>query len=181
MVGELLTLLLMAFALGMDSFSVGLGMGMFKLRMKQIAYIALTVGLFHVLMPLVGMMAGRFLSDQFGAYATYAGGLLLILLGIGMFISGLKGESESMIAPVGIGLFLFAISVSLDSLSVGLTLGIYGARTFLTVSLFGIVAMLLTLCGLLLGRKVQGVLGVYSQLLGGSVLMAFGIKLFLPF
>ncbi|WP_154663158.1 manganese efflux pump MntP [Bacillus massiliigorillae] len=180
MVGEFLTLLLMAFALGMDSFSVGLGMGMFNLRLKQIAYIALTVGLFHIIMPLAGMIAGRFLSDQFGSYATYAGGLLLILLGIGMFISGLKGESESLVAPVGIGLFIFAISVSLDSLSVGLTLGIYGARTILTVSLFGLVATILTLFGLLLGRKVQGFLGAYSQVLGGSVLLAFGVKLFLP-
>lgn len=178
--GEFLTLLLMALALGMDSFSVGLGMGMFTLRLRQIVLISATVGVFHIIMPLAGMMAGRFLSGQFGTYATYAGGLLLILLGIGMFISGLKGESESLIAPVGIGLLVFAVSVSLDSLSVGLTLGIYGARTFLAVTLFGIVATILTLCGLLLGRKVQGLLGVYSQVLGGSVLLAFGVKLFLP-
>ena len=32
MIGEIVTLMLMAFALGMDAFSVGLGMGMYKLR-----------------------------------------------------------------------------------------------------------------------------------------------------
>lgn len=170
----------MAFALGMDSFSVGLGMGMFKLRLRQIALIATTVGFFHIIMPLIGMAGGRFLSDQFGAYATYAGGLLLILLGIGMFISGIRGEGNSFIVPVGMGLIIFAISVSLDSFSVGLTLGIYGAKTFLTITLFGVMATLLTLTGLLLGRKVQGLLGVYSQVLGGSVLLAFGVKILLP-
>lgn len=181
MTGEILTLILMAIALGMDSFSVGLGMGMFKLRFRQIALITVTVGAFHIIMPLIGMFAGRFLSEQFGAYATFAGGLLLILLGISMLISSLRGDTDtSFIAPVGIGLILFALSVSLDSFSVGLTLGIYGARTLLTISLFGITAAILTLAGLLLGRKIQGLLGVYSQVLGGSVLFAFGVKLLLP-
>jgi len=100
-----------------------------------------------------------------------------VILGITMFITGIKGESESFIAPVGFGLIIFAVSVSLDSLSVGLTLGIYGAKTLLAVSLFGIVATLLTLGGLLLGRKAQGLLGVYSQVLGGSILLAFGFNL----
>ena len=52
MIGEIVTLLLMAFALGMDAFSVGLGMGMFKLRLRQIFKIGITIGLFHVWMPL---------------------------------------------------------------------------------------------------------------------------------
>ena len=178
MIGEFLTLLLMALALGMDSFSVGLGMGVFKLRYRQIAMISATVGLFHIFMPLIGILAGRFLSDQFGLYATFAGGLLLVLLGIGMLISGLRREDEtSFIAPIGLGLLVFALSVSLDSFSVGLTLGIYGARTILTISLFGLAALMLTFLGLMVGRKIQGMLGVYSQILGGSVLFAFGVKL----
>jgi manganese efflux pump family protein len=41
--------------------------------------------------------------------------------------------------------------------------------------------MLLTWLGLLLGRRVQGWLGSYSEALGGSILLAFGIKLLLPF
>ena len=179
MAGEILTLLLMSIALGMDSFSVGLSMGMFSLRMKQMVKISVTVGAFHILMPLGGMVAGRFISSQFGEMAGYAGGLLLIILGVSMFITGIKGESDSVIAPVGFGLLVFAVSVSLDSLSVGLTLGIYGARQILAVSLFGIVATILTFCGLLLGRKVQGLLGSYGQVLGGSILLAFGMKLLL--
>ncbi len=180
MIAEFLTLLCMAFALGMDSFSVGLGMGMYKLRKRQILLISGTVGAFHVIMPLLGIMLGQFLSARMGVFAAIAGGLLLILLGAGMFLAGLKGKSEPFIAPVGYGLLLFATSVSLDSLSVGLSLGIYGARTALVVSLFGMAATILTLSGLLAGRRVRGVLGAYSQLFGGSILFAFGVKLLLP-
>ncbi|WP_057911901.1 manganese efflux pump MntP family protein [Peribacillus muralis] len=183
--GEIITLLLMAFALGMDAFSVGLGMGMFKLRLRQIFSIGLIVGMFHIWMPLLGMGAGRFISEKFGTFATYAGGLLLIILGIQMFIPGKKDESglssNKMLAPVGKGLLIFALGVSLDSFSVGLTLGIYGAKTVVTVLCFGVAATLLTWAGLLLGRKMQGLLGVYSEILGGSILCAFGIKLLFSF
>lgn len=178
--GELLTLAIMAFALGMDAFSVGLGMGMYQLRLRQIFKIGITIGIFHVWMPLVGMLAGKFLSEKFGTIASLLGGLLLILLGIQMIWSSFKKDQESVITPVGMGLLLFALSVSLDSLSVGLTLGIYGAKTIMVILCFGIAATILTWSGLLIGRKVQGLLGVYSEALGGSILLAFGLKLLLP-
>ncbi|WP_404330464.1 manganese efflux pump MntP family protein [Mesobacillus maritimus] len=176
-IGEVVTLILMAFALGMDAFSVGLGMGMFRLSLRQILKIGIMIGIFHVWMPLVGMIAGRFLSDQFGAIASYLGGGLLILLGIQMIRSSFKEEEESLIAPVGKGLLFFAFGVSLDSFSAGLTLGIYGAKTFLVLICFGAVATILTWAGLFLGRRVQGWLGQYSEALGGGILLAFGLKL----
>lgn len=175
--GEIITLMLMAIALGMDAFSIGLGMGMFRMRLKQIFIIGLTVGLFHIGMPLLGMICGRFLSEQFGTFAAYAGGILLVLLGIQMFISGFKGGEGISLAPVGKGLWLFALSVSLDSFSVGLTLGIYGAKTMVTILSFGVAAMILTWSGLLVGKKIQGLLGVYSEIFGGSILFLFGLKL----
>jgi manganese efflux pump family protein len=177
--GELLTLILMAFALGMDAFSVGLGMGMFNLRLRQIFKIGITIGIFHVWMPLLGMIAGKFLSNQFGTIATYIGGGLLLVLGVQMIWSSFKKEESSMITPVGFGLMVFAFSVSLDSFSVGLTLGIYQAKTVLVLMCFGIAATILTWLGLLVGRKVQNFIGPYSEALGGSILLAFGLKLLL--
>jgi manganese efflux pump family protein len=177
--GELLTLILMAFALGMDAFSVGLGMGMFNLRLRQIFKIGITIGIFHVWMPLLGMIAGKFLSNQFGTIATYIGGGLLLVLGVQMIWSSFKKEDSSVITPVGFGLMVFAFSVSLDSFSVGLTLGIYQAKTVLVLFCFGIAATILTWCGLLVGRKVQNFIGPYSEALGGSILLAFGLKLLL--
>ncbi len=181
MIGELVTLMLMAFALGMDAFSIGIGMGMFQLRLRQILYIGIVVGIFHVWMPLLGMMTGKFLSNTFGTFATYAGGILLIVLGIQMFLSSFKEEETTLVSPVGFGLVLFALSVSLDSFSVGLSLGIFGARTVAAVACFGFAATVLTWAGLLIGRRFQGVLGTYSEALGGSILFLFGIKLLLPF
>jgi manganese efflux pump family protein len=181
LIGEFITLCMMAFALGMDAFSVGLGMGLVRLRLRQIFYIGLTIGMFHIVMPLFGLWLGRFLSQQFGAIASYIGGLLLLILGVQMIVSSFKKNDEPFISPIGIGLLFFALSVSLDSFSVGLSLGIYGARTVLTIMLFGLFSMLLTWGGLLLGRRFQQWLGVYSEVLGGSILFAFGMKLLCSF
>lgn len=179
-IGELVTIIIMAFVLGMDAFSISLGMGMYRLRFKQMLNIGLIVGIFHILMPLLGMIAGRFLSEKFDAVASYIGGGLLLILGVQMIWSSLRKESESLITPVGFGLLLFALSVSLDSFSVGLTLGIYGARTLLVLICFGAGAMLLSWLGLIIGRRVQGLLGQYSEVLGGAILLFFSFRLLFP-
>jgi manganese efflux pump family protein len=178
--GEIITLFIMAFALGMDAFSVGLGMGLIPLRLRQIFFIGMTIGLFHIAMPLGGIIIGRLLSDQFGTIASLVGGILLVILGAQMFISSFKDEESPMITPVGFGLIIFALSVSLDSFSVGLSLGIYRVHTIIAILMFGLISMILTWSGLLLGRRVKEWIGTYSEALGGSILFAFGIKLLLP-
>ncbi|KDE31150.1 manganese efflux pump [Bacillus altitudinis MN12] len=178
--GELLTLSIMAFALGMDAFSVGLGMGMIQLRFRQILYIGLVIGIFHMFMPLFGMLTGQLLSGWLGLLATYIGGALLLVLGLQMIIASIRKEDKPFIAPVGAGLVLFATSVSLDSFSVGLSLGIYGSRVLMTILLFGFFSMMLTWLGLLLGKQVRSWVGSYSGVLGGLILLAFGIKLLFP-
>jgi putative Mn2+ efflux pump MntP len=179
-IGELVALCMMAFALGMDAFSVGLGMGLFRLRLKQMFYIGFTIGIFHIFMPLLGILVGRFLSEQFGSIASYIGGALLLLLGLQMIVASFKESRDPLISPAGVGLIFFALSVSLDSFSVGLSLGIYGARTLLTIFLFGFFSMVLTWVGLWLGRHFQHWIGAYSEVLGGSILLVFGLKLLFP-
>lgn len=176
MTKEIISLLLMAAALGMDAFSVSLGMGMQKLRLKRIALIGLVIGVFHIFMPFIGILLGHFISQRFDAWAGLAGGLLLLAIGAQMFFSAFQEEDETaMFQPVGLGLILFALTVSLDSFSVGLSLGMSHAKTVLVIGLFGATSMILTWTGLLMGRKVHGFLGSYSELLGGSILAAFGL------
>ncbi|WP_188497893.1 manganese efflux pump MntP [Pullulanibacillus pueri] len=176
---SLVALFMMAIALGMDAFSVGMGMGMISLRLRQIFKIGLTIGVFHVIMPLAGMFIGVILSAHFGKVALFAGGVLLILLGAQMIFFSFQKEAGPIVQPIGLGLIIFAVSVSLDSFSVGLSLGIYGARVWATVVMFGAVSMVMTWLGLLLGRKFQKLFGSYSEVLGGCILFAFGIKLLL--
>ncbi|MFC0561080.1 manganese efflux pump MntP [Halalkalibacter alkalisediminis] len=177
---EMFTLFIMASALGMDAFSVALGMGMLGLRLRQIFHIGVTIGLFHVLMPLLGMVTGKLLSNYFGMIATYIGGGLLLIIGLQMVMATFKSdEDERLMQPIGLGLILFALSVSLDSFSAGLSFGILGAKTALTVIMIGFVSMVLSWVGLMIGSRFHKYIGTYGELLGGFILIGFGLKLIL--
>ncbi|MFB4169825.1 manganese efflux pump MntP family protein [Virgibacillus sp. JSM 102003] len=176
-IGEVVSLLFMALALGMDAFSVSLGMGMQKIRLKRIALIGIIIGLFHIIMPFIGIMLGQAISTQIGQFTTLAGGLLLVGIGAQMVFSAFNHDTKKIVQPVGIGLLFFAISVSLDSFSVGLSLGMSEVKTMIALMLFGVVSTVLTWAGMILGKKVHGLLGVYSEILGGSILCSFGLNI----
>lgn len=172
---EAISLLIMALALGMDAFSVGLGIGLQIIRLKRIFFIGLTVGLFHIVMPFLGMVVGRFLSTKLEGAATLVAGLLLVGLGIHMILQLFEKERKKPMKPIGLGLFLFSFSVSVDSFSVGLSLGMSGVKILLAILSFGLFSMLLTWLGLLLGKRARGLLGKYSECLGGAILCGYGL------
>ncbi|MFB1051524.1 manganese efflux pump MntP family protein [Paraliobacillus sp. JSM ZJ581] len=172
---ETISLLIMGIALGMDAFSMGLGMGLQLLRLKRIFFIGIVVGIFHVVMPFIGMLVGRLITIQLEDVAILFAGLLLFGLGVHMILQTFQSERKQLMKPIGIGLFLFSFSVSIDSFSVGLSLGMSGMRIILTIILFGLSSMILSWVGLLLGKKARGLLGVYSEWLGGSILCGFGL------
>lgn len=173
---EVISLLFLAFALGMDAFSIGLGIGMQRIRLKRMALVGITIGIFHIFMPFLGMIFGQVISAQIGEWATLAGGLLLVGIGAQMFFSAFNHDSSKVVQPIGFGLFMIGFSVSIDSFSVGLSLGISGVSLILALFFFGTFSMVLSWAGMLVGRKVRGFLGVYSGLLGGSILIGFGLN-----
>ncbi len=180
--GELMTLSLMAFALGMDAFSVCLGLGTKPIRRLRMLQISLLIGLMHVLMPLGGIILGSSLSAHMGQIAAIIGGILLLLFGIHMMVSSIFGDTNDK----GIGLFhsligltLFSISVSFDSFSIGISLGLFNVNQYLVILLFGIISCIMTLCGLLLGKHVGAWIGRYAETLGGLILLLFGLKFIL--
>ncbi|MGG1519766.1 manganese efflux pump [Paenibacillus oryzisoli] len=178
--GEIMTICIMAVALGLDAFSLGIGIGMKGIRLLDILKISVVIGIFHVLMPLMGMFMGQYVSLLLGNVATAAGGCLLIILGAHMVYSSIRGEEAvSFDHRTIVGLTVFSLSVSIDSFSVGVSLGMFSTDIALTVLVFGFFGGLLSILGLLLGRHVSGWIGEYGEAFGGLILLAFGIKFLL--
>jgi len=174
--GQWIAVLLMAAALGMDALSLGIGIGMKGVGLRDAVRLSAVIALFHVLMPLGGMVTGQYVSTLLGGVATAAGGALLLLLGGHMVYSSLKGEhAEWMDYRSAAGLFVFALSVSMDSFSVGVSLGLFSGPILITVLMFGLFGGLMSGCGLLLGRRVGRSLGGYGEAFGGAILFAFGL------
>ena len=177
---QVMTLLIVAIALGMDAMSLGLGLGMKGLSKREITTMSLTIGVFHIFMPLLGLFLGIYLHKMVGEIAKLFGSLLLVYLGGQMiYQSFTKRETFVDGKTSGIGLLLFAMSVSIDALSVGFSLGIYEANITVVVTLFGIVGACMAAIGLSLGVRVKHVFGKYSECIGGGILILFGIKFLL--
>ncbi|RKP47320.1 manganese efflux pump [Cohnella endophytica] len=174
--GEILTILVMAVALGMDAFSLGVGIGLKGVRLYDIVKLSSIIGLFHVLMPLGGMLTGQYVSGLLGGIATTVAGGLLLLLGGHMVYSSLRGEAVDSIDHRAVGgMLVFSFSVSIDSFSVGISMGMFSAHVLLTVLLFGFFGGAMSVMGLMLGRRASRSLGGYGEALGGVILLAFGL------
>lgn len=179
---SIVTLLLLALALGTDAFSLCLGIGIAGVSAGQIAAISISILAFHIFMPLAGWQIGEAAGRVLGQAAGIVGALFLLYLGARMIRQSLRrgcAAAPRIILVKGWGLLLLALSVSMDALAVGFTLGTRGTSLLLIVLTFGIVAGLMTLSGLLLGRWLGRWLGEGAQLIGGLILMGIGVKLFL--
>lgn len=179
--GQFFTLLLLAVALGMDAFSLGLSIGIRGVTMRKVYVISVLIGFFHFFMPLLGMLIGHVLSVVTRTVATNIGGALLCILGINMIWSGLKNDREQAslnVSSVGATIVL-ALSVSVDTLSAGLSFGLFSANVLLAVILLGSGGAVMAGLGLLLGRYANKWLGDYGELIGGAILCGFGVKFLL--
>lgn len=189
-------ILLVAVALGTDAFSLAVGIGMNRVKTRQIVLIAATVMVFHVVMPLIGLIAGNFLGGLLGQMAVFVGGGVLVIIGLQMIRENLKKKAQVIpirearkklpglrSAEIGhntmtfSGILLLAASVSLDALSVGFSLGTWRVVIPLTVLIIGVVAGAMTAAGLLFGRRMSFWVGDRAGLIGGIVLIAIGVKM----
>ncbi|MEX1029466.1 MAG: manganese efflux pump [Paenibacillaceae bacterium] len=175
--GQLTTIVIMAIALGMDAFSLGIGLGMRGIRLLHIVYISMVIAIFHILMPLMGMFTGHYVSTILGGVAVATGGGLLVLLGCHMIYSAMSSGRTPYFDILTVwGALLFALSVSIDSFSVGISLGLFSSEIATTVILFGIFGGVMSVMGLLLGRRVGKWMGEYGEAFGGVILLIFGLK-----
>jgi putative Mn2+ efflux pump MntP len=183
LINEGLALTIMGLALGMDAFSVCMGMGMAVLRPHQAAITSVWIGLFHALMPLIGIIVGHLLSHRFGEIAGMAGGLLLILIGLQMILTLVRQDYQrkDLALRTDAGIVLFAMGVSIDSFSVGLSMGLFGSRILAAITLFGLISMLMAWAGFFIGKRTQRYFGRFGEALGGLILLFFGLKLLLHF
>lgn len=173
----MLSLFLLALALSLDAFSVCLGLGMQRLRLKRIFWIGFVIGCFHLIMPFAGIVIGKILSNTLESYTQVIGGGILILIGAQMFFGAFVEEKKLLIQPIGIGLLVLALTVSIDSFSVGFGLGLSGVRTVFALLLFAVTSAMFAWIALITGRRVRHILGRYSEIFGGIILFIFGLNI----
>lgn len=167
-------IILIAVSLSMDAFSISLAYGTNKIILKKRIIISIIVGIFHFIMPLIGNSIGNVTIKNINFNPNYIASIIFVYLSIDMFIESLKNEDSEIITSF-IKILLFALAVSIDSFSVGLTLFAITDKYLLTYTIFSVFAFLFTFIGLLLGRILNDKFGKYAKIFGSIVLFILSI------
>lgn len=173
--------------LAMDAFSVSLANGLNEPKMakRKMGGIAGVFAVFQALMPLLGWICVHTILQYFKLFEKLIPWIALILLafiGGKMLLEGLGQEQEEgqkkTLGPAG--LLVQGVATSIDALSVGFTIAKYGFWMALACALI-IAAVTFVICmiGLVLGKKFGTKLAGKASVLGGVILIAIGLEIFL--
>lgn len=179
---DTLTLLGVSIALAVDAFAVALAAGavLDPLAERRWFRLGFHFGLFQALMPIVGWLAGRSIQQWISAYAHWVAFGLLFLVGCRMILEALKGDAEKKFVrdPTRGGtMVMLSVATSIDALAVGFSLATLGVSIWFPALVIGVVAAVLTVAGMLLGRKIGSFWGQRVEIVGGIVLCVIGTKI----
>jgi manganese efflux pump family protein len=193
MMEQFIPILLIAIVLGADSFSLALGMGLRGVSRSYEWKFSSMVGIFHVVMPLVGLALGIAAGNILGVWAARLGAAVLVFIGGDMIWKGYKEmqpqffklnqgkgiiEKREDVAGGWINLTVLTTSVSIDALTVGFSLGtLFTLPLYYPVIMIGSVAGIMTMAGFQGGKLFSRMIGTYAQIAGGIVLISLAIKM----
>lgn len=176
---------LMGVGLAMDAFSVSLANGLSEPHIKRRKALAVAgvFAFFQAVMPLLGWLCVHTVVTRFDSldrYVPLTALALLTFIGGKMIYEGLNGGEKAEKAGAGPAtLLLQGVATSIDALSVGFTIAEYGLYSALFCALtISLVTFAICLCGVYIGKKAGGRLAGKADVLGGLILIAIGIEIF---
>lgn len=196
-----LTSLGLGVGLAMDACAVSMTDGLNEPKMKPVkaVLIAFTFAFFQALMPMIGWVCVSLIADRFAEFAKwvpYIALVLLLIIGGKMLFDGIRDtvrknknkdggdENKSSAKPLTVAALLAqAVATSIDALSTGFTLNdIAGNNVWyalLSVAIIAAMTFGISVGAVFLGRKFGDKLGSKAEIIGGVVLIAIGLEIFL--
>lgn len=187
-------LILVSLGLGvgltMDACAVSMTDGMNEpdMKLRKISAIAFTFAFFQALMPMIGWLCVSLVAAEFAAFARwipYIALVLLVIVGGKMLFDGIKNKEEAVASgKITVKmLFVQAVATSIDALSTGFSLADIAGESWLKalISVLIIAAVTFAFCfgAVFLGKKFGNKLGGKAQILGGIILIAIGLEIFI--
>lgn len=187
----ILEVLLTGVGLSMDAAAVSMtnGLNEPKMRIWKVLLIALFFGVFQGVMPLIGYFAGTLFAEAVASVAPYVAFVLLGFIGGRMIYEALKKKQEEE-EPADKNLSVSALTVqaiatSIDALAVGISLLALSESGALKINIFAACALIaactfiISLAAVFIGKKFGAVLADKAELIGGIILVAIGLKIFI--
>jgi putative Mn2+ efflux pump MntP len=165
-----------ALSLGLDVFAVSIGVGVRGAPLAQKIRIGLAFACAEVGMSVIGVLIGAAAGKLLGEVAGYVGYAALVGVGIYMIVESMRADdAEGFDLSKGWGLFLAALSVSLDSLGIGFSIVYIGVPLPITLAAIGLTSVLSTSAGLAFGKFLGTRVEAQAGMFAGIVLILTGL------
>lgn len=176
MIAKLLALVL---PLGLDTFAVAAGLGALGVEPNRRVRLSILFAGFEAGMPLIGLALGAPLGHAIGRTADYVA--IGVLVGFGLYtLLGPEEPAERLrdLSRVrSSGALLLGLSISLDELAIGFTLGLLRLPAVVVIALIAGQAFLLTQLGLRLGHRLSERVRENAERVAGVALTGLGLAL----
>ena len=176
-----LTLVALVVPLGLDTFAVAAALGISGLPRRDRLRVTLLFTAFETGMPLIGFLGGAAVGRAAGDAAELIA--IAILIGLGAYIlwPGAEAREDQRLRLLertrGLAAIVLGISISLDELAIGFTIGLLRLPVPVVVVLIGAQAFLLTQLGLRLGARIGEEIREGAERLAGVALAGLGLVL----
>jgi putative Mn2+ efflux pump MntP len=144
-----------ALAVGLDVLAVSVGVGVMQLALDASLRLGVAFAGSEIAMQVVGYELGAGAGKVLGEVATYIGLALLAAIGSLMIRNSLRHASKPEFdATRGAGLLITSLSISLDSLGVGIALPAVGIPLWPLLITVSVTTTFFTFTGLAFGAKL---------------------------
>ncbi|MEA2104541.1 MAG: manganese efflux pump MntP family protein [Candidatus Cloacimonadota bacterium] len=177
---DIITLILIAVGLSMDSFAVSVtnGLTIRDLNARRILTISFSLAFFQSLMPLIGWLAGIEIEKYIKEFDHWIAFLLLLLIGGKMIYEGLQKNGVEKDTELKILILIGqSFATSIDAFAVGISFAFLNLSIITSVLLIGLVTFIASIIGLQLGKYFGKRIGKSVEIFGGIVLIGIGMKI----
>lgn len=176
---SIIEVLILSFGLAMDAFAVSICQGL-AIKDKPIQHGIISgfyFGGFQALMPLIGYLLGSRFSHFISSVDHWIAFVLLSIIGGKMVKESRESDDCPLADYTPKGMVPLAIATSIDALVIGITLAFLQVNLFLSVSLIGVITFCMCVIAVSIGHRFGSAIKSKSELLGGLILIAIGIKI----
>lgn len=176
-------LFLIAFGLSMDAVAVSICNSLCyqKYDKKEVVGSAFSFGMFQGIMPIIGFLLGQQFIDVISALDHWIALVLLVVIGGKMLYDAfIAGDECNCEESMGFKTLLMqSVATSIDALAIGISLAALNVNIWVAAAAIAIITFLNSAIGGALGKRFGALLGNRAQMMGGLILVAIGLKIFI--
>jgi putative Mn2+ efflux pump MntP len=179
------TIFAIAVGLSFDTFAASLTYGVIKssIQFFQAVKLALVFAVFQGGLTVSGYFLGEIISKELNAFDHWIALILLCSLGIRMITEGSKRYDNGRLKEGNFNrpaaVLTVAFGTSIDALAVGISFALLDVNIWEAGAIIGMVTFLASMTAIRIGKSAGPRLGKNAEIIGGIILIAIGVRIFL--